>query len=183
MATDANQQLIKALVDIHALEKQSIRLLEAARKVAGDSEIASIYRAHLLQTKEHERYVAERLKAHGESPSRAKDAAMQAGAFGIGALVAAVPDTPVRLAATAFAFENLEVAAYRLLHRLAKRAGDQDTVSVVERILEQEEAAVELVEGTFDRALDITLGVPPSSPLTPVTPIGKPSERDPTPGP
>src|SRR3954454_25052796 len=102
MATDVNQQLVKGLVDAHALEKLSIRLLEAARRVAGDDEIASIYSAHHLQTTEHERYVAERLQAHGESPSSAKDVAGQAGALGIGALVATVPDTPVRLAAAAF---------------------------------------------------------------------------------
>jgi len=64
-----------------------------------------------------------------------------------------------------------------VLHSLAERAGDGETVSVVERILEQEEAAAELVAGTFDRALEITLGEPAESPLTPVTPLGKPSDR------
>jgi hypothetical protein len=63
------------------------------------------------------------------------------------------------------------------LHSLAERAGDEKTAAVVERILEQEEAAAELVAGTFDRALDHTLGEPPTSRLPGVTPIGKPSER------
>src|SRR5207249_11342188 len=110
------------------------------------------------------------------------DMARQAAALGAGALVGAMPDTPMRLAVTAFAFENLEVATYRVLQRLARRAGDADTLAMAERILEQEEAAAELVAGTFDRALEITLGEPASSPLTPVTPIGKPSERAPVPG-
>jgi hypothetical protein len=46
---------------------------------------------------------------------------------------------------------------------------------VAERILEEE--AAELVAGTFDRALEIALGEPGRSPLTPVTPLGKPSDR------
>src|SRR4051812_35147925 len=182
MATDAKKELVKGLIRAHALEKQAIRLLEAAEHIAGDNEIAAIYRAHLLQTKEHERYVAERLDALGESPSRVRDAASQAGALAIGAVVQALPDTPVRLAQAAFAFESLEVATYRFLRGLAQRAGDPETVAAVERILEEEEAAVELVAGTFDRALEVTLGEPPSSPLIPVTPIGKPSERGRVPG-
>lgn len=179
MANSVEQELVKHLTNAHAMEKQAVLLLERGTGIAGDGDIASIYRAHLIQTREHERYVAERLEAHGASPSTAKDVALQAGALGIGLLAQASPDTPVTLASTAFAFENLEVASYRLLHSLAERAEDAETVSVVERILEQEEAAAELVAGTFDRALELTLGEPATSPLIPVTPIGKPSERSP----
>src|SRR5690348_17609895 len=38
---------------------------------------------------------------------------------------------------------------------------------------------LELVAGTFDRIVDVTLGEPPRSPLLGVTPLGKPSERQP----
>jgi acylphosphatase len=121
--------------------------------------------------------VAERLEAHDRSPSRRKDAAMQATALGLNGVIRALPDTPVRLATAAFAFENLEVAAYRLIRSLAERAGDEDTVAVVERILEEEEAAAELVAGTFERSVELLLHEPAQSPLVGVTPIGKPSER------
>jgi ferritin-like metal-binding protein YciE len=172
-----DEKLTDALLQAHAVEKQAIQLLEKAPKIAGDSDIGAIYRAHLLQTREHVRYVAERLQARGSSPSKAKDVAMQAAAVGLGAALQALPDTPTRLATVAFAFENLEVAMYQLVRRLAERVGDGETVSVAERILEQEEAAAELVAGTFDRALEVTLGEAPLSPVTAVTPIGKPSER------
>jgi ferritin-like metal-binding protein YciE len=178
MATDIDSQLNKALADAHALEKQARRLLQAAKQVTKDSEVASIFSAHLLQTEEHERYVSERLQVRGKGPSKLKDIAAQAGAFGLGGLVAAAPDTPIRLASVAFAFENLEVAHYRILRSLAERAGDDETVEVAERILEQEEAAAELVAGTFDRALENTLGEETKSPLPAVAPIGKPSERE-----
>ena len=171
------EQLIKQLRAAHSMEKQAGKLLEKGAKIAGDNEIGAIYRAHLLQTHEHERYIAERLAAHGSEPSKARDVAMKAGALAIGAVAHAAPDTPLTLATTAFAFENYEVASYRILRDLAERAADQDTVDVVDRILEQDEAAAELVAGTFGRALDVALGEPPRSPLIPVTPIGKPSER------
>lgn len=179
MTEDLEQQLIKYLSEAHAMEKQALTLLQKGADIVGDEEVARIYRAHRLQTQEHERYVAERLEAHGESPSKLEDVALQAGALAIGLFAQAAPDTPMRLATTAFAFENLEIAVYRLLERLAGKAGDAETVSVVQRILEQEEAAAELVAGTFDRTLELTLGEPARSPLPGVTPIGKPSERRP----
>jgi ferritin-like metal-binding protein YciE len=177
MSEYIEQQLVKHLKAAHGIEKQAEKLLEKGAKIAGDEEIGAIYRAHHLQTQEHGRYIAERLAAHGAEPSTVRDVTMQAGALAIGAVAHAAPDTPLKLATTAFAFENFEVATYRVLRSLAERAGDDDTVSVVDRILEQEEAAAELVAGTFERALEITLGEQPKSPLISVTPIGKPSER------
>jgi ferritin-like metal-binding protein YciE len=177
MAATAQQELVKYLTEAHAMEKQAEALLKHGAEIVGDDEIARIFRAHELQTQEHGRYIAERLEAHGESPSKLKDAAMQAGALGIGMVAQASPDTPIRLATVAFAFENLEIAAYRLLRDLARRANDVETVSVVERILEQEEAAAQLVAGCFPRMLELALGEPATSPIPPVTPLGKPSER------
>jgi ferritin-like metal-binding protein YciE len=179
VADTTQEHLVKHLTNAHAMEEQSVQLLDAGAGIAGDEEIARIYRAHLMQTKEHVEHILKRLQAHGESPSKVKDIAMKGGALAIGGVAMAAPNTPVTLAAAAFAYESLEVASYRLLHSLAERAGDTETVAVVERILEQEEAAVELVAGTFDRVVDLTLGEPAVSPLTPVTPIGKPSERPP----
>ena len=179
MAKTAEEQLVKYLTEAHAMEELSAELLERGAGIAGDEEIARIYRAHQLQTKEHKEHILKRLQAHGKSPSKVGGLAAKAGALGVGGAALASPDTPATLAAAAFAYENLEVASYRMLHTLAERAGDTETVSVVERILEQEEAAAELVAGTFDRALEITLGEPAESPLTPVTPLGKPSDRPP----
>jgi ferritin-like metal-binding protein YciE len=178
MSQTAKQQLVKELIDAHAMEKQAIQLLDKGAAIIEDEEVARILRAHRLQTEEHERYLAERLDAHGETPSKMKDAAMQAGALGIGAAAMASPDTPLRLATLAFAFENFEIATYGMLKKLADRADDVETVAIVERILEQEEAAAELLRGTFDRILELTLGEPARSPLPAVAPIGKPSERE-----
>jgi len=181
MSDKAQRQLVKCLTDAHAMEKQALLLLSRGADIVGDEEVARVYRAHRLQTQEHERYVAERLQAHGASPSKVKDLAQQAGALGIGAALQVAPGTAMRLARAAFAFESLEIATYELIVRLAKRAGDAETVAIAERILEQEEAAAELLAGTFDRTVELTLGEPGRSPLPGVTPLGKPSERKPQP--
>src|SRR5947209_6122563 len=179
MAENAQQELVKYLSEAHAMEKQAALLLSRGAEIVGDDEIAAIFRAHELQTEEHARYVAERLEAHGESPSKLKDVAMQAGALGLGLTAQAAPDTPVRLATVAFSFENLEIAAYRLLADLARRANDTETLTVIERILEQEEAAAQLVAGCFERVIQLTLGEEATAPVPSVTPLGKPSERGP----
>lgn len=177
MGENATAELVKYLTEAHGMEKQALTLLKAGAAMLDDEELASIYRAHELQTEEHARYLEERLQAHGEGPSKVKDVAMQAGALGIGVVAKASVDTPIRLATTAYSFEHLEIAAYSLIRELARQAGDEETAAVAERILEQEEAAAELIAGTFARTLELALGEPARSPLPPVTPLGKPSER------
>lgn len=74
-----------------------------------------------------------------------KDAMLKLGALNWGMFFAAQPDTPAKLAGFAYAVENLEVAAYELLKRVARRAGDQETVALAEEILGEEESAARQV--------------------------------------
>ena len=55
MARNAREQLIMGLREAHALEEQAKALLERGSSIVGDTEIAAIYRAHLMQTEEHGR--------------------------------------------------------------------------------------------------------------------------------
>lgn len=154
---DLGEQLTKYLADAHALEAQAIQLLEKGPDLAGDAELERVYREHLEESREHERLVSERLEAHGAGPSRLKDAAMRAGALNWGMFFQAHPDTPGKLAAFAFAFEHLEIAAYEELKRVAQRAGDPETVAMADRILAQERAAADRLASAFDRAADASL--------------------------
>ena len=154
---DLGEQLDKYLADAHAIEEQAQQLLGKQSRLAGDPELAAAYGDHLAETEGHARMLESRLQQRGSSPSKLKDAALRLGALNWGAFFAAQPDTPAKLAAFAYAFEHLEIAAYELLRGVAGRAGDQQTVELAGRILEQERSAAERIDSLLPRALDASL--------------------------
>ena len=153
----SREDVVKYLADAHAIEAQAIQLLERGTKIAGDDELAAIYREHLAETREQQRLVEARLQAVGGSPNKVKDAAMRLGALNWGVFFASHPDTPGKLAAFAYAFEHLEIAGYELLRRVATRAQDEGTVRLAITIAAQERAAAGRIAGAWDRAVDASL--------------------------
>src|SRR5437588_12100288 len=143
-----NEQLIRHLKDVHALEEQAVKTLERAVELSEDEQIVEGYREHLEQSKEHEQQIGERIKSHELEPSAVKDLTMRSGAIGLRQLAEIPPDTPVKLAMHLYAFEHLEIAAYEFLARIARESGDQETAEAAERILEQEREAAEEVQST-----------------------------------
>ncbi|HTW11708.1 MAG TPA: DUF892 family protein [Solirubrobacteraceae bacterium] len=154
---DLDPKLNSYLADAHAIEVQSLKLLEKATDLAGTNELATAYREHYRETEGHERLVAGRLEARGASPSGIKDAALGMGALNWGAFFSAQPDTPAKLAVFAYAVEHLEIGAYELLKRVAQRAGDQETAQLADQIIAQELDAARLVRALFSEALEATL--------------------------
>jgi ferritin-like metal-binding protein YciE len=156
-ADDLQEQLRKYLADAHAIEAQAIELLEKGSDIAGAPTLEELYAEHLAETRDQQELVAERLNALGGSPSALKDAAMRAGALNWGLFFQAQPDTPHKLAAFAYAFEHLEIAAYELLKRVAQRAGDTETVDLADTILAQEYEASSRIAGAFGIAIEASL--------------------------
>jgi ferritin-like metal-binding protein YciE len=156
-AEDVREDLRKYLADAHAIEQQSVALLERGPELAGDETIARVYEEHLAETREHAELLAERLRALGGDPSSLKDAALRLGALGWSAFFQGHPDTPGKLAAFAYAFEHLEIGGYEQLQRVARRAGDEETERVAGQILEQERAAAQSVCDVFDQATTASL--------------------------
>jgi ferritin-like metal-binding protein YciE len=156
-AEDISKDVLKYLRDAHALEAQAIQLLETGPQIVGFDALAELFRDHLEQTRGHQRLVEDRLNALGARPSRFQSGAMRAGALGIGTFFKAQPDSPAKLAGFAYSFEALEIGAYELLARTARRAGDEPTAGIAERILAEERTAAERVAGTWDAATDAAL--------------------------
>jgi len=146
-SSDATRELQEA-------EARGAKLLEQS---VDDPALGDLYREHLAETRGHTRLVEGRLAALGGDASSVKDAAMRAGALSWATFFEAHPDTPGKLAAFAYAFEHLEIAAYEELKRVAGRAGDTDTVRAADDILAQERAAAAKIEAAFDRAVDAAL--------------------------
>ena len=154
---DLREQLRKYLADAHAIEQQAIQLLEKAPGLSGETTLNQVYEDHLVETREHAELVKERLDALGGDNSSIKDTAMRLGALQWGAFFGGHPDTAGKLAAFTFAFEHLEIGGYEQLKRVARRAGDEQTVTMAEQILIQERTAAERIEGMFDEAVTAAL--------------------------
>src|SRR5215212_2566905 len=155
--SDVREQLVKHLTDCHSIEVQALVQMKAAPGLAGDEELAQIYREHERETEEHKRLVEERLAAHDASRSIVKDIAGGAGAVPMVLFAKSQPDTPGKLANHALSYGHMEYAAYELLQRIAERAGDQETAEVARRIAAEELAMSERIESHFDRTVELSL--------------------------
>jgi ferritin-like metal-binding protein YciE len=142
---DLDEQVTTYLSDLHALEGQSQKLLEKSRGMDVPEALRAALDRHLGETEGHLRKIERRLDDRGATPSAVKDAALRLGALNWGVFFAAQPDTPAKLAGFAYAVENLEVAAYELFLRVARRAGDEESVALAEAILSEEKAAAKSV--------------------------------------
>jgi ferritin-like metal-binding protein YciE len=151
--TEMEKQLVDVLADAHAMEKQSLTMLRAAVKVAGDPQLKALYQGHIAETERHLELVEARLEGYDESRSILKDLGGRVSALAIGTAVVAQQHTPSKLVAVAYGYENFEVASYEMLRRVAEKAGDAETVEMADRILVNERQAVEKLGASYDLAL------------------------------
>src|SRR5919109_1642453 len=162
MPSTRDEQLTKYLTDVHSIEEQALQQLRTAPKIAGDPELARAFADHLTETEDQERRVRERLAARGADPSKTKDLVARAGGIGMLLFARSQPDTPGKLTAPAFSYEQMEIAAYDLLALVADRAGDPETAVVARSIREQESAmAARLAAGLGPPAGGAAAGAPP----------------------
>jgi ferritin-like metal-binding protein YciE len=158
MATDnLDEQLNKYLADAHSIEEQALAQMRTAPDIAGDPDLADVFRRHLTETERHERLTRERLEARGGTISRFKKLVMEVGGKGFILFARIQPDTPGKLTAHAYSYEALEQASYELLTRVARRAGDQETVAMAQDILRDEYAMAERLAERFDVAAAASL--------------------------
>jgi ferritin-like metal-binding protein YciE len=152
-----DEQLVKYLTDVHSIEVQALAQMRSAPDLAGDPQLADAFRAHLTETERHEQLVRERLDALGESPSKLKDVLGGAGGKAFVLFARSQPDTTGKLTTHALSYEHMEWAAYELLIRVARRAGDDETVAMAERIRDEEAAMAQRLEDSLDRAVEASL--------------------------
>jgi ferritin-like metal-binding protein YciE len=152
---DLDGQVNTYLADVHALEGQSKKLLEKGSEMDVPEPLRAALTHHLEETEGHLGKIERRLDDRGATPSAIKDAMLRLGALNWGAFFGAQPDTPAKLAGFAYAVENLEVAAYELLLRVARRAGDTETVAIAESILTEENAAAKAVAAQWPVSMSV----------------------------
>ena len=161
-------KLIDYIEDAHALEQHVKVALDAFISAAPDvPELQGPLRHHREETDQHLERLETRLAAYGKSPSKVKDAGMMFGATGLGMLSKLRKDNAGKVARDGYTAEHLEIAAYQLLERMAKRAGDEQTAEVARLNRADEEAMAQKIADSWDLALDMSLeqeglhGAPP----------------------
>lgn len=153
---DSQTQLVKYLTDVHSIEEQALTQMRRAPDLV-EGPLAEAFRRHLGETESQEERVRARLVAHDASPSKLKDAAGQAGGFGMVLFARSQPDTSAKLALHAFSYEHMEVAAYELLKIAAREAGDSETAAMAEAIADEEREMAGRIAAGFDEAVEQAL--------------------------
>ncbi len=145
-----NAQLVKHIDEAHAMEQNVLRMLDGMISTTDDPEILDALEHHKLQTQRHADRMAQRLEAHGASPSATKQ---------IGGVLGALAKMPLdfvrgekagRNARDVYAAEHLEIASYELLRRVAQKAGDDETAQAAAEIIPEEAAMAKLIEAHWD---------------------------------
>ena len=161
MADDKlKEKLVEYVEDAHAMEQSVSTMLESMISTTDDPEIRSMLEHHKQETEEHERRLRERLDALGAGTSTRKQAQTIATALMKGVGDMARTDKPGKNARDGYMTEHMEIAAYELLERLAKKAGDTETAEVARKNRADEQAMARKIDQSWDRFLDLTLATP-----------------------
>ena len=157
MPTSLEDELIKALDEAHAMEKQVELLLQSMIRTTKDPSLVSDMETHLDETKEHAERLATCLESHGSKPSKVKEmTTMVAGALKA-PLDMARNEKGMRNARDGFATEHMEIASYQMLERVAKKAGDKHTAAVARQNREEEEAMARSIGAKWNKIVDLSL--------------------------
>jgi|tagenome__1003787_1003787.scaffolds.fasta_scaffold20246580_2 ferritin-like metal-binding protein YciE len=157
MPKSVEDELVKALDEAYAMEKQVEVLLQSMIRTTADPSLTSSMETHLEETREHARRLEVCLESHGQSPSKVKSA----GTMTAGALKAPLDmarhEKGMRNARDGFATEHLEIAAYRIIEELAKKADDQQALTIARQNAQDEERMAQRIASNWSKfvALDL----------------------------
>ena len=134
-------------------------LLDSIILTTEDAELVAMFEEHKVETRRHERRLNKRLRALGGLSliSMGKDLRAIAVAQIKGISDLWRTDKVVRNARDAFVTEHMQIVAYEVLERLAKRVGDTQTAEVAREIRAEEGAMGERLASKWDGFLDMTL--------------------------
>ena len=150
----ARDLLIVGLRNAHAMETQARELMERQSERTGEyPEVQAKLRRHLDETRQQLQRLEDCLERCGESESKFKDVAMSTVANIMAMGHAMASDEILKNTFANNAFENYEIAAYKSLLALSKRAGI-DLSSPLEASLREEQQMAEWIDTHVE---DVTL--------------------------
>ncbi len=151
------EKVIDYLQDAHAMEQHVLRALDSLISTTSDPEVLAQLKRHKMDTERHERILRERLEQLGSGPSLRAEVPAIMGAWLKSLADKVRADKPGKNARDGFVTEQVEIAAYELLQRLAQRAGDQETARIARDILDDEQEMAHWISARWDKFIDLTL--------------------------
>lgn len=135
------QNYLAWLRDAHAMEEEGLALLQRmVDELEGYPQLRARFRQHLRETEGQLAALARLLDRKGAEPSLVKDAMGRVTAFARSVSGIFSGDEVVHGTLASYAFENMEIASYRILITAAEQLGDAEAVEVLRRCLAEEEA-------------------------------------------
>ena len=148
---------MKHLDEAIAMEESVKRMLDGMIKTMDDPQVIDLLEHHKAETEQHSQRLRRRLEAHGASPSMVREAGGILGALAKLPLDVVRTEKAGRNARDAYATEHMEIAAYRLLERVAVRAGDEETAAVARQNRSEDEAMARRLDELWDRFAEQSL--------------------------
>jgi len=146
----ARELLIVGLRNAHAMERQAEQLIQRQLSRTEDyPEVRTRLSQHLEETQEQTARLEECLEQLGVSRSMLKDSALAMAANFAAMGHAMAGDEILKNTFANNAFENYEIAAYKSLIALAKRAG-VNIAQVLGRSLQEEERMAQWIESQVE---------------------------------
>jgi ferritin-like metal-binding protein YciE len=136
----AEEHLMDWLRDAHAAEQHAETMLSGmANRIQNYPQLKARIEQHVRETQRHAELVAGCLERRKGSTSALKD--VGAKMIGLGQALSGmfVTDEVMKGCIAGYAFEAMEIASYRILVDAARQVGDEQTASVCEQILREEQ--------------------------------------------
>jgi ferritin-like metal-binding protein YciE len=150
-------QLVKHIDEAVAMEENVKRMLDGMIQTTDDPQVLDLLEHHKLETEQHSRRLRQRLEAHGATPSMVREATGILGALAKLPLDLVRGEKAGRNARDGYATEHMEIAAYQLLERVARRAGDEETAEVARQNRADEEAMARKLDEHWDTFAELSL--------------------------
>ena len=152
-----NEQLIKHIDEAHAMEHNVLRMLDGMISTTDDPQILQELEHHKMETEGHVQRMRQRLEGHGATPSTVRQMTGIVGALAKMPLDIIRGEKAARNARDGYTTEHMEIAAYELLKRIAKKAGDEETATACDEIIAQERQMAATIEQNWDKFTELTL--------------------------
>lgn len=151
------ERVVDYVQDAHAMEQNSLMMLKSMLAHTDDPELREVLEHHAQETEEHEARLRNRLEALGAGTSKTRQGSALLGSMFKGVLDQVRSEKPSKDARDGYLTEQLEIASYELLQRLADRAGDAQTAEIARLNLKDEKAMADKIASSWDKVIDLTL--------------------------